>query len=60
MEAITRIYRDNTGFEAFVIGETEDGLKIEGNGIKCEVWKATTKSKIKKVPAGYVLKTLKR
>jgi len=50
------IYRDNNGFEAFVVCETEDTWKIEGNGVKCSVWKSTTKSKIKKVSAGYVLR----
>jgi hypothetical protein len=50
------IYRDNNGFEAFVVGETNDTWKIEGNGVKCSVWKSTTKSKIKKVSLDYVLR----
>lgn len=50
------IYRDNNGFEAFVVGETSDTFKIEGNGVKCSVWKSTTKSKIRKVPFDYVLR----
>ena len=55
------IYRDTNGFEAFVVGESSnesenDCWMIEGNGIKCNVWKRTTKSKIKKVSSDYVLK----
>ena len=50
------IYRDNNGFEAFVIDETDDTYKIEGNGVRCNVWKSTTKSKIKKVSSDYVLR----
>jgi hypothetical protein len=50
------IYRDSKGFEAFVVGETNDTWKIEGNGVRCSVWKSTTKSKIKKVPYDYVLR----
>jgi hypothetical protein len=50
------IYRDNNGFEAFVVAETNDTWKIEGNGVKCSVWKNTTKSKIKKVSSDYVLR----
>ena len=50
------IYRDSNGFEAFVIGETEYTWKIEGNGVKCSVWKNTTKSKIIKVSSDYVLR----
>ena len=49
------IYRSN-GFEAFVVGETIDTWKIEGNGVKCSIWKNTTKSKIKKVSSDYVLR----
>lgn len=49
------IYRSN-GFEAFVVGETNDIWKIEGNGVRCSVWKNTTKSKIKKVSSDYVLR----
>lgn len=55
------IYIDTNGFEAFVVGESScesenDCWIIEGNGIKCRVWKRTTKSKIKKVSSDYVLK----
>lgn len=50
------IYRDNNGFEAFVIGETNDTWKIQGNGVNCSVWKSTTKSKIKKVSSDYTLR----
>ena len=50
------IYRDSNGFEAFVVGETSDTWKIEGNGVKCSVWKSTTKSKIKKVSSDYILR----
>ena len=50
------IYRDNNGFEAFVVGETNDTWRIEGNGVKCYVWKSTTKSKIRKVSSDYVLR----
>jgi len=50
------IYRDKNGFEAFVVAETNDTFKIEGNGVKCSVWKSTTKSKIKKVSFDYVLR----
>ena len=50
------IYRDNNGFEAFVVGETSDTWKIQGNGVKCNVWKHTTKSKIKKVASDYILR----
>ena len=50
------IYRDNNGFEAFVVGETYDTWKIQGNGVKCNVWKHTTKSKIKKVASDYILR----
>ena len=49
------IYRDK-GFEAFVVGETTDTWKIQGNGVKCYIWKSTTKSKIKKVSSDYVLR----
>jgi hypothetical protein len=55
------IYRDNKGFEAFVIGEStceskNDCWLIEGNGVKTKVWKHTTKNKIVKVSADYELK----
>jgi hypothetical protein len=55
------IYRDNKGFEAFVIGEStceseNDCWLIEGNGVKTKVWKRTTKNKIVKVSADYELK----
>jgi len=50
------IYRGNKGFEAFVVGETEETPKIEGNGVKCSVWKNTTKSRIIKVSSDYVLR----
>lgn len=55
-EDMRLIYRDNNGFEAFVVGETSDTWKIEGNGVKCSVWKSTTKSKIRKVPSDYILR----
>ena len=51
------IYRDNkTGLEAFIIDEDEDSFKIEGNGIKCSVWKSRVKSKIVRVSSDYVLR----
>jgi len=50
------IYRDNNGFEAFVIAETDETYKIEGNGVKANILKSTTKSKIKKVSSDYVLR----
>jgi hypothetical protein len=53
------IYRDNNGFEAFVVGETLDFWKIEGNGVKCSVWKNTTKNKIRKVSSDYILRPYK-
>ena len=49
------IYRDNDGFEAFVIGETNDTWKIQGNDVECWIYKSTTKSKIKKVSFDYAL-----
>ncbi len=54
------IYRDKNGFEAFVISEDEKTYTIKGNGIKCKVWKSTTKSKIKKVSSDYILRKLER
>lgn len=50
------IYRAG-GFEAFVVGETNDCWLIEGNGVKCKVWKHTTKNSIVKVSADYKLKS---
>jgi len=51
-----RIYRDPNGFEAFVVDENEDTFTIEGNGVRCKIWKKFTKSKIKKVSEDYVLR----
>jgi hypothetical protein len=50
------IYRCSNGFESLVVGETKDTWKLEGNGVKCSVWKDTTKSKIHRVPSDYELK----
>lgn len=50
------IYRAN-GFEAFVIAEDNNTYTIEGNGVKCKVWKKYTKSKIKKVSNDYQLRS---
>jgi hypothetical protein len=43
-----KIYRTANGFEAFVIGEATSKVEndcwiLEGNGVKCKVWKNTTK-----------------
>ena len=53
------VYIDNNGFEAFVVSEDEDSYGIEGNGVKCSVWKKTTKNKIKKVSSDYILRKYK-
>lgn len=51
-----KIYRSN-GFEAYVIGETEDCWLIDNlNGVRCRVWKHTTKSSIKNVAIDYKLR----
>lgn len=54
-EKIT-IYRASTGFEAYIIGETETAWIIEGNGVKCAIKKSTTKNNLFKVSANYELK----
>lgn len=50
------IYRDTNGFEAFVVGETEDCWLIEGNGLRSRVNKITSKPRIKNVSSDYVLR----
>ena len=50
------VYIDNNGFEAFVVSEDKDSYRIVGNGVKCSVWKKTTKNKIKKVSSDYILR----
>lgn len=52
------IYRSN-GFEAFVVSEDEDSYRIEGNGVKCSIWKSRSKSKIVRVSSDYKLRTKK-
>ena len=52
-----RIYRcSTTGLEAFIIGETKETYLIEGNGVKCKIWKKYSKSKIFGVEEDYVLR----
>lgn len=59
-EKIT-IYRDSTGFEAFIVGETETAWLIDDNkGVRCKVKKSTTKNSLYKVNFDYELKQPKR
>lgn len=59
-EKIT-IYRDSSGFEAFVVGETDTAWLIDDkNGVICHVKKSTTKSSLYKVNFDYELKRIKR
>ena len=56
-----KIYRTANGFEAFVIGEAtskaeNDCWILEGNGVKCKVWKNTTKKNIVSVSSDYELR----
>lgn len=51
-----RIYRQKDGFEAFVIDEKEDSFRIEGNGVKCWIWKHTSKTRIFNVASDYKLR----
>lgn len=59
-EKIT-IYRDSSGFEAFVVGETETAWLIDdNNGVRCKVKKSTTKNCLYQVNFDYELKRIKR
>lgn len=59
-EKIT-IYRDSSGFEAFVVGETDTAWLIDdNNGVRCKVKKSTTKNSLYKVNFDYQLKRIKR
>jgi hypothetical protein len=56
-----KIYRTANGFEAFVIGESTSKVEndcwiLEGNGVKCKVWKNTTKKNIVSVSSDYELR----
>jgi len=57
-EELTKmVYRDpSNGFEAFIVGETENAWLIDGNGCRCKIKKCTTKRKIHKVSESYQLK----
>jgi hypothetical protein len=50
------VYRASNGFEAFVIGETEETYRIEGNGTRCNIYKKGNKSKLHKVDSSYELR----